>query len=166
MPLPTSHLDLVFVSVDRQAALDGTAWAKLQAAWEAKGWLKGSRAGPQVDGLLPGGFARVWHDIPDKAPLYANQVGGFRVRCPVDGAPLAREFGRAVQAWRRGGDFSLACPSCGELHALDAISLVPKGRFARGAIIFSSVEGLDLVPGALAELEAALGPLAVVERRV
>ena len=166
MPRPSSRLDLLLVPTDRAVAIDVDAWKEIYGRWQERGWLEGSRPGPAVDELLVGGFARVWRDDPGVPTLYANQQGGFRVRCPVQGSAIAREFGRAVQSWRQGGPFALTCPVCDQEHALDAMDLQPKVRFGRGAIVFSAANGMELEPGALAEVKASFGPLEIVLRRV
>lgn len=107
---------------------------------------------------MDGGLKRLWLDLPPGPTLYANQLGGFRVRCPIDGGTVAGTFGAALQAWRSGGPFSMPCPSCDETHSLDTLSMAPPGGFASGAIVFADVGSAALRSGVLPSLEAIVGP--------
>lgn len=166
MPHASHRLDLLRVPADLDAPPDQEAWQRLLAAWRADGRLAGSGSGRDGDGLIQGGFRRLWLDDPGRLTLYANQQGGFRVSCPRGGANLAAEFSAALQRWREGADRGLPCPACGAWHALEAIPLSPPGAFARWAVVFSDVGSLELREDAEQALIAALGPLRPVLRRV
>ncbi len=107
---------------------------------------------------MDGGLKRLWLDLPTRPTLYATQLGGFRVRCPTDGGPVAGSFGAALQAWRGGGPFSMPCPSCEATHSLDRLNMAPPGGFASGAVIFADVGSAALRGGVLSSLEAVVGP--------
>jgi len=127
--------------------------------------VRGDRPGGKVDGLTIGGFARIWLDQPTRMVLYANQQGGFRVRCPVDDQSIAGAYGRALKAWRGGAARELVCPSCTQTHALDDCVLVPTGAFGSSAIVLSDVGTIELTERVHADLQAAIGPFRVVMRR-
>ncbi|RME26658.1 MAG: hypothetical protein D6798_06285, partial [Deltaproteobacteria bacterium] len=95
--------------------------------------------GPRADQLVAGGFSTLWVDLPGQRTLYANQLGGVRVACPACGRPLAREFGRAVERWRTGGDGAVTCPACGLQRPVTALPLRPPGAFARVALVLADV---------------------------
>lgn len=163
MPRASHRMDLALVLTD---APDPARFEALRQVWEARGWVRGAAPGPQVDGLIEGGFKRLWLDLPGRLTLYANQQGGFRVTCPSTGGNAAAAFGRALQAWREGGPMALDCPACGHSHPLDALTLAPPGAFGRGAVIFADCAAHHPRQATLAELEDALGPLRTVSRRV
>ena len=177
MPLATDALDLIIVSSDPWIAPDPDRVAALLDDWQALGALAdgpGSSghgplrrpAGPRAELLLPGGFGVLWLDRPEGPTLYANQLGGFRVPCPVCGAPLARPFGQAMQALRRGQVEPVRCPACGARSPLQDIALQPPGFLARGALVFGDARGLSLTPQAMAQVAQALGTdLRLVLRR-
>lgn len=149
MPHARHRLDLIVVPATLDHAPDPAAFGALGARWATEG--------RRPEHLVPGA-TDVRLDLPEHPTLYANQLGGFRVRCGRCGQPVARDFGAAVQAWRRGGDFLLTCPSCAATQGLDEVELSPAGFFARGAIVFVDVTDPVPVEGLLEELEAVLGP--------
>lgn len=166
MPHASHRLDLNLVPGDLERDLDRPALDDLFRAWERAGWIAGSSPGPAVEGLVEGGFRRIWVDDPGRITLYANQQGGFHVRCPRCGEGAARAFGKAVQAWREGGARSMRCPACEVELALEELILLPPGRFARWALVLSDCAALHLSPAAKRDLEAALGSMVTVSRRV
>lgn len=133
---------------------------RLLDRWQARGLA-------QSDEIVEGGYRLARVDDPGRIHLYANQQGGFKVCCPVNGAPLARPFGAALEAWRRGAPRMLACPACGANHPLEEVELQPPGGFARGAVVLADVGGPELSTLGRLELVALLGPgLRVIPARV
>lgn len=119
---PTHRLDIHLVPVDRtDAAL--TAVGEVWDTWVARGFLESSgQPGPSAGSLVDGGFVRARRDDPGAVVLYANQVGGFQVRCPECQTGLASEF-RVKEATE--------CPGCGgrfEVEQLDCRPAVARGR--------------------------------------
>lgn len=166
MPHPSHRLDLLVVPADPETEIAQAAFERLVQSWEASGWIRGDAPGPGVDDLLPGGFSRIWRDDPGRVVLYANQQGGFRVRCPRTAANISPAFGAALVTWKHGEPRVLDCPGCGEPHALEDCELRPRGAFARGAIVFADATSLALTDTARAALAGALGPVETVIRRV
>ena len=162
MPRPSHRVDLLFVPDNLEATPDTSAFALLKQEWRAQGRLVSQADNP----LVIGGFGRFWLDIPGRLTLYANQQGGYYVRCPISGGNLARNFSLAVEDWRRGGVRSLACQHCGAVHALEAITLAPPGAFARGAVVFTNVGSLELSEGVREALVPVIGSGREVIRRV
>ncbi|MFT5679558.1 MAG: hypothetical protein ACI8RZ_000462 [Myxococcota bacterium] len=154
MPRPSHRVDLLFVPTSLTLVPDAAAFDALKQAWTTEGRIG---AGADPDRIVLGGFRRLWLDLPGRLTLYANQQGGYYVRCPVDGGNIVPAFSAAVQGWRGGGGFSLTCTSCGALHSLDAVTLAPPGAFAQGAVVLSNVGGLTLAEGVAARLSAVLG---------
>ncbi len=149
MPKPSRRLDLVLVSADPDRAGDPDALRGLARALAGVSGARATRA-----------------DLPDGVAFYANQQGGFRVRCPETGENLAPAFGPAMQAWRAGGPRSLVCPACGAVHPLAALDFAPLAAFGRGAVVLTDVRSAELPADARAQAEAALGgPIRVVRRR-
>jgi hypothetical protein len=163
MPRPSHRVDLLFVPDDLAVVPDAHAFAALQSAWRAEGLLG---PGAAVDGLVLGGFQRLWLDLPGRLTLYANQQGGYYVRCPVRGDNIVPAFSSAVSAWRAGGAFSLSCPACGDDHPLNTVTLSPPGVFGWGAVVFSDVGSLSLADGVRDSLARVLGESHEVIRRV
>ncbi len=163
MPRPSHRVDLLFLSADLTHAPDAAAFDALKLAWAAEG-----RIGPGADpdGIVQGGFRRLWLDLPGRLTLYANQQGGYYVRCPVGGQSIVLAFSESVQGWRRGGAFSLTCPACGSEHPLDAVTLAPPGGFALGAVVLSNVGSLELAADVRQRLVPVLGEIREVVRRV
>lgn len=153
MPFARRRLDILVVPDELERPPDRRAFEALQARWAAEGRLEAS------DGLVRGGVGGVRLDLPSSVTLYANQLGGFKVRCPVCQASLARDFSKAVQRWRTGsGGFAVDCPGCGVTCALDAVDVRPPVAFGRGAVVFVDVGSDTLADGVLDELEEVVGP--------
>ncbi|MEZ4240849.1 MAG: hypothetical protein R3F59_32770 [Myxococcota bacterium] len=114
-------------------------------------------------------FARLRLEDPGRIVLWANRQGGFRVSCPIVGAPVREPWEAALTAWRTGDArpdaVRFRCPACGAEHALTEVGAAPPLAFAPWGLVTADVGGPDLAPGALAAAEAALGPLAAVLRR-
>lgn len=166
MPRASHRLDLALVPTEAARPPDRAAWEALLARWRAEGLLVEGRPGPRADALIPGGFARLWLDEPGRLTLYANQQGGYSARCPSCEALLTAAFSAALQRWREGGPDQLRCPACGLALPLARATLAPPGAFARFAVILADVSALEPEPDALRALEAALGPLRRILRRV
>jgi len=152
VPRPTHRLDLCIVPAEPDHPVLPDVARALAGAW---------RAAP------PAGARHVRVDLPGEATLYANQLGGFRVACPVGGESIVPAFGRAMGAWRRGGPRSLSCPACGDSHALEALAFTPPAAFAQGGVVLGDVETSQLEDGALETAARVLGcAVRVVGRRV
>lgn len=171
MPVPRDILDLIIVPDDPLREVDDDAVTALFDRWQEGGMLAPGTgplrrtAGPRAWALVPGGFELAWLDRPSGVALYANQLGGFKVMCPACQAPAALAFGRAVQAWRAGGDPTLVCGHCGDTRPVADVPLHPPGAFGRGAVIFADAQALEPGARALNALREALGPVKVVLRR-
>lgn len=171
MPLPRDTLDLVLVPLDHDLVPDPAQVSRVFDTWQQAGLLDAGTgplrrtAGPQASALVPGGFGVVWLDRPDGMTLYANQLGGFQVRCPRCDQPMALAFSQAVTRWRAGGQDRATCPGCGHRSLVVALPLRPPGAFGRGAVVFADVGGVEAAPRALRELAPAMGPVTVVLRR-
>jgi hypothetical protein len=159
MPPRARHrIDVLLVPEALGHEPDRAAFEAILSGWESSGRVR--------DGsLIRGGFRRVWLDVPGHVALYANQQGGYYVRCPVSQGNIARAFSRAVQAWRAGGERQMHCPECGQEHPLEAVVLAPPGAFARGAVVFSDVGSLDVGPAVQQELQEVLGESRLIVRR-
>ncbi|MEC7946426.1 MAG: hypothetical protein VX265_02595 [Myxococcota bacterium] len=152
MPRPSHRLDLAVVPADPDRPVPASAAQELVDAWTM---------------FPPAGARAVRVDLPGEVTLYANQLGGFRVRCPASGGNLVGEFGRAMTAWRRGGRRALACPCCGSEHALASLDFAPPAAFARGGVVLADVDVSTLGEAARREAEVLLGgPVRVIGRRV
>ena len=155
MPHASHRLDLVLLPVDPEAEPDRPAFADFANRWSGR-----------LEQAIVGGARGLRLDDPGRVSLYANQQGGFRVRCPRSGENLASAFSAAVERWRSGAPRAMCCPACGEEHALEEITLIPPGGFARFAVVFVDAATLNLEPEPRAELESALGPLREIARRI
>ena len=72
-----------------------------------------------------------------------------------------------MRRWReQGGGRALACPACGDIHPLEALSYQPPAAFARQALVFSDVASSRLEAPTRQALESCLGPVRVVLRRM
>ena len=131
------------------------------------GWVDTQgNPGPNSEQLVAGGFQRLRADHPPGRTLYANRIGGMRVRCPGCSQPLARPLGGAMERWRKGGDGRVLCPGCGEAREAEQLDIHPP--MARGcfALEFRNVMGPELTPLGQQVVERLLGPgsRAVVSR--
>jgi hypothetical protein len=122
--------------------------------------------GAAAGSLVAGGFRRWRVDRPGRTVLYANQQGGFQVRCPVDGRGLVRELSRAI-ADRADLDPSrrIAC-GCGATHRLDELTFLPDAAFGRTALVLHDAEDGRLTDSGARSVREALGPLRIILRRV
>lgn len=155
-PRPSHKLDLVLVPA---SAIDE---GRLPAGF----FGPGGRPGPDAGELVAGGFRRWRVDRPGRTVLYANQQGGFQVRCPVDGRPLVRELARAL-ADRGDLDPSrtIPCP-CGAAHRLDELTFLPDAAFGRTALVLHDAADGRLTDSGLRSVGEILGPLRIIARRV
>jgi hypothetical protein len=154
-------LDLLIVAAEPDQSVDVERVEALFRDWRVDQF--GRSECPQE--LIEGGCARVWLDQPGRTLLYANQSGGFRVRCPDCHDNIAQAFGVAHRGWKQGAARTLVCPGCGVTHALEAVVLQPPGAFSGWAIVFSSVGGTALTAQAKRAIEAAVGEHRVILRR-
>lgn len=165
MPRASGRLDLI---VARQPPEAGPEVADaLEALGRARGWWDGQgHAGARADALVPGGFVAARTESLAREALVANQQGGFVVRCPACAAPVARAYGLAVEAHRRGGARAFVCPACAAVHDLIAADVRPPAAFTRFALHLMDVMSAEIRPDALADLAAVLGSVVVIGRRV
>ncbi len=165
MAVPTHRIDLLVVPavpdehpIKRFDAAQSVLTARLVTA--ARG-APGDCAGLWIRG----GFSRWRLDDPGRVTLYANRQGGFRVRCPVQGASVVPAFSKAVTAWRAGGAREMRCSGCGSRHPLEALDFAPPAAFARLALVFSNAEDGALTDQGARWCAELLGPHRVVVRR-
>lgn len=140
MPIrPTSRLDLHLLPPERGSDAERAA-QDLFAAWVDRGHVTPSGApGPHARALCAGGFARARVDLPGRATLYANQVGGFHVRCPACATGLARQL----------DPFGVtSCPSCGGAFPFDALDCRPPAGVAWASVVLHDIgdAAFDAVP--------------------
>ncbi|MCB9676865.1 MAG: hypothetical protein H6737_17250 [Alphaproteobacteria bacterium] len=128
-PRATHRLDLHLVPGDLSEAA-AEAVEALWRAWEAQGYLAGRGPGERAGALVEGGFAHARRDDPGAVVLYANQVGGFQVRCPECGSGLARSLDWAG---------TTVCPSCGGAFALEALDCRPPVARGRASLVLMDV---------------------------
>ena len=165
MPFPRDRLDLYCCQNEIEGTTTREAYQSLVDKWKAAGIIDASNTSND-DRLIKGGFERLWLDTPGKVVLYANNQGGFRVRCKACNNPIAREFSAALTRWRQqNGPRSLVCQSCKTDQILEEAQCNPPIRFASGAIVFSGVNSIDMTEEALAGLTETLGPFTVVMSR-
>ena len=145
MPQRPSHrLDLVIVSDDLHGALPTE---ELITALQSSGIIdEGGRPGANAQQLVSGGFQRIWVDIPPQMVLYANQQGGYYVRCPKNGDNVVPSFQRALRQWRAGGPRELTCEACNGVHPLEDLTYKPPAVFAKNALIIGNSESASLTP--------------------
>ena len=147
VPRASHRLDLLLVPDEPERVPDAAAFAEICERWREEGVLgEGGRGGPRAAALVEGGFSRLSLDLPGRVGFYANQLGGFRVRCPETGEPIVPAFNLAMADLRRGGPRSLHCPSCGQRHALEGLAFLPEAAFARGALILADAGGAVVQP--------------------
>lgn len=163
MPKPSSRLDLFVVPDEVDAAPDVAA---LDAIGLAHGWWTAQGGhGPQATDLVEGGFVRRLLHADPQPRLYANQQGGFSVRCPGCDALVVRAFSAAVETWRAGGERQMTCPTCGAAFALEEASFRPDAAFARVALHLGDVGSYGLQPGAASAIASVWGPIRWIGRR-
>jgi len=165
VPHPSHRIDILLVPDDPELVIRTAVFDELGQRWAKSGWLRKDGPGPNVDGLVPGGFKRMWLDHPGRVVLYANQQGGFRVACPKTGDNIAAAFGLAVKRWRSGGARELECLACAGTHGLEACEMAPPGAFGASAIVLSDAQGISLTQKACAAVHEAIGPFHLVLRR-
>lgn len=160
MPHASQRLDLLVLPRSIEQPLPAAAEAQLLERWnvDSRGYSK------HIDLLIEGGCARIWVDRPGRIMLYANQTGGFRVRCPQTQAIISSEFGRAHRDWKAGGPRTLPCV-CGQVHPLEACTFNPSAAFATWAIVFAAAGGVALSERAERDLIQCIGPFQAVLRR-
>lgn len=127
MARPTHRLDIHYVPAPLdERALDLVAG--LRQSWAERGWLD--------DGPGPlGRFRRLRVDDPGQVVLYANQVGGFQVRCPACSAPLAREFARLEPT---------TCPRCGTSSTTHELDCRPPVAVGRASLVLVDAQQADV----------------------
>ena len=152
MPRPSHRLDLCIVPADPDREVLPAAARTLVAAW---------REHP------PAGARHVRVDLPGEVSLYANQMGGFRVSCPVTGENVVPTFSAAVGRWRRGGPRYMDCAECGARHPFEELRFAPEAAFATGGVVLGDVQTAALDPAVLETAAHHLGgAVRVVARRV
>lgn len=166
MPYASHRVDLHLVPEDPDAA-PAPGWSTLWARGVERGWWGADgEAGPDAAELVEGGFARASLEWARPMRFVANGLGGFHVRCPACAAPLARGWQEALAAWRAGGPRELVCPACGAPADLHHLDLRPPAGFFQVQLHLADVGRIVIPPSVRASLEAELGPLRPVARRV
>ena len=150
MPRPSHRLDLCLIV---QHTLSESDVHALDALVRSRELLKGGVAAHRVE---RGEGMRFW----------ANQQGGFRVKCPVTGANLVPVFSAALAEWRKGQERALICPACTAAHDLARLNFFPAAGFGCSALVLCDVESLDWVSADREALEEVLGPFTQVARRI
>lgn len=165
MPLPSRRLDLHLVPPDPddhpRASADGLVDELIRLGMI----LPGGGPGPEAARWVQGGFGRLWVDDPGHVVLYANQQGGFRVRCPSCGENLVPVFGSALSAFRHGQPRRCTCPRCGTESPLEDLEFAPPAAFGRLSVVTADVSTAALTAEALALVADRLGDWRVVLRR-
>lgn len=116
--------------------------------------------------LLRGGIASHRVERGDGMRFWANQQGGFRVRCPDSGASIVPAFSKALAAWRAGASRELSCAACGATHDLADLDYFPDAGFGCSALVLCDVASLEWLAEDREALEALLGPFTQVARRI
>jgi hypothetical protein len=133
-----TRLDLVLLPEGPDVQVDGPA--VLDRLRRAGVVMEDGRAGPAASRLVDGGFVRAWVESDDlRGRFYGNQIGGFRVACPTCGASVAEEFGRTLEAWRRGGPRWMACHRCAAGSDLANLRFAPAAGFGRAVLRLADV---------------------------
>jgi hypothetical protein len=113
--------------------------------------------------VVCGGCVRVRVDLPSSMVLYANQQGGFRVRCGRCTHNLSTKIPSLRHAFACGSE--VCCEGCGEVLTRDLLEFQPPGAFGYGAMVLCDVGGIEMTPDARGDVLRALGPYDVVGRR-
>ena len=159
-----SRLDLLCVPTGLDTVLAHERWEDLKTGWIAAGLL--DPAGAPTARLVDGGGAGLRIDLPTTRVVYANQLGGFRVRCPSCGAGLASEFAHAIERAREEGPVRVSCRACHSPHPLEALVTRPPIRVGRSALILQDVGGSRLTEPGASAIRDWIGDFSVVLRRV
>jgi hypothetical protein len=143
------------------------SFARLMAALRVRGVIDDdNRAGASAAWLVSGGFQAARVDEPGRIALYANQQGGFRVRCPACGVNAVPAFNVALRQWRAGGPRTLTCDRCAEPSPLEDLDFRPPAAFGVRALILADVEAIRLTGPGLEFVHTHLGPVHLIARRV
>lgn len=163
MPRPVSRLDLFVVPDQPDRTVDDAA---VRALGQVSGWWGADGApGPQAAALGTDGFRLARIERHDRAVLYANQQGGFRVRCPACATGIVPGFTRLIASWRAGGDRVVTCAACGWSGGAEDCITEPPARLATAAVHLSHVGAAHVAHDALVAIAAHWGPVVVVGRR-
>jgi hypothetical protein len=163
VPLASHRLDLVVVPDDPE---DRRSVATLLALGDARGWWSQGAPGPEAAALGVGAFAGLRVEEHPAPRLFANGLGGFRVRCGSCEAPLARALGRAMVAARGVAVPVVPCAACGVSHSAAELDFAPAAAFACVALTLVDVERPSLSADASAAIAGAWGPWRLIARRV
>ncbi len=117
----------------------------------------------RLDDLGGALFVRV--DAPERAALYANRQGGFRVFCTACSENAVPTFQGALSAWRASGEGDSQCPQCGAHHTIDGWHTTPAIAFGRGALVLVDVQKATISESAHQVLESLLGTFSIVGSR-
>lgn len=128
-PRPSHRLDVLLVPPDTAGAVAQVR--ALYEAWVAEGFVLGNRAGPRVDELMTGGFRHVRLDEPGTRVLYANQQGGFHVRCAHCSTPMAEVFEPLGQT---------RCPGCGVSSTVEQLDCRPSVAVSHAALVLGDAQ--------------------------
>ena len=161
MPHASHRMDLLIVPEALDQPLDEAALEALFRRWGVGPNGRSDR----TQTIVEGGCRRIWLDKPGRVLLYANQSGGFRVRCPESGDNIAQAFGRAHRDWKAGGSRTVGCPSCDQEHPLEGCVFEPPAAFSAWAIVLSDVGGVQLGTEFDAHVRDTIGPFQLIARR-
>lgn len=132
MARPTHRLDIHLVPTIRDSNAVSMA-RQLVEDWTGRGWIDAEGRPTASAGLPP--CRRVRIDDPGGLVLYANSLGGFRVRCPSCDTSLARVF--------RPLDLTV-CPGCGADVPVEQAVCEPPVAVGRASVVLIDVEHTDL----------------------
>ena len=117
-----------------------------------------------------GTFNKIAVDLSDDVRLYANHQGGYRVFCPQTMKLMTSTFSKSMHQWRSNGkiksEFQIDCNLCGKTHSFNDLIGRPSFAFGMGAIRLIDVENSTSESEFLLDLEAKMGPLNIVLKRV
>jgi hypothetical protein len=167
MPFPRSSLDIIIIPRQKEyipSVIDEKIF--LQDAQKQR-WIKNLSAGALAEEFILGGFKSFRIERHEYPILFANHQGGYRVNCPSCQNHLARTFSSAVTRYRRERHlFSLLCEACSSTFQLDQLLFSPTAGFARYAIIFQDVGGIDLSQSGIAEISTLMKDFHMILKRM
>jgi len=167
MPHPSRRLDLFLVPADADNPPDRGRFEALQRTLAERDVLDDAGApGPHAERLVDGGFAALRFEEGEGRRLYANQQGGFRVRCPACGANLVPALHANWSDITEDGGRELTCPECGGVSPVIDLQYEPPAAWGRWAVRVADAGSASLHAEARRAVEDVLGPVRVVARRV
>ena len=166
MPLVRDSLQMIFLPAHLNDRWTDRQINYFKQKCFERSWTNEERCGLRKNGIVLGGFTRYWFECSDRARLYANHQGGYRVFCPQCSQNIAGTFASAVQSWRSGGPRFLKCLECSTQTELEKCVLKPYGGFACAALIFAGVGEAEISPSAQKLILDVLGETRLVFKRM